>query len=261
MATARSHQTDSHGAGKPSAAHDVVVGQLTHVLEEAGIFVAAEVRGDTLTLSGEVDSEENHQAALDIASALAAPQGLTIDDAIGVIDILPDDAFVGKERAGNLGGGDFAYADPAGTADARFDPGLGLDPDFTGDAGTTDSEESATEAIPYFPPTDPVTRPTTGDQELTIVGGFDATSMDDLEDAAGFDERNDDDIARAVHRELREDAQTSELLVRPSVTAGVVTLRGEVMGLEDAENADAVAARVGGVREVREELIVTALNS
>ena len=83
--------------------------------------------------------------------------------------------------------------------------------------------------------------------------------MDDLEGAASFDARNDDDLAQAVQRELMEDALTTDLPVRAAAVNGVVVLRGEVPTLEDAENAEAVASRVGGVREVREELTITGL--
>lgn len=49
--------------------------------------------------------------------------------------------------------------------------------------------------------------------------------------------------------ELREDAATTDLRVDVLVWDGVVRLRGTVPTLEDADNAEAVAARVPGVRE------------
>ena len=83
--------------------------------------------------------------------------------------------------------------------------------------------------------------------------------MDDVAGEASFDARNDDDLALAVQRELGEDALTADLPIRVGAVNGVVILRGEVPSLEDAENAEAVAARVGGVQEVREELGITGL--
>ena len=50
--------------------------RLDDTLEAAGIHVAAEVRDGTLYLSGEVDSEANRQAALDVGAAVAAARGL-----------------------------------------------------------------------------------------------------------------------------------------------------------------------------------------
>jgi hypothetical protein len=231
--------------------------RLDQVLDEAGISLASEVRDGRLILSGQVDSEENRQAAIDVATALAEQRGLVVEDAIEILDLSPDDAFVGRGRAEDLGGGDFAYADPDANPSARFDPGVETEPDFMGEVGTSDSEEAVAEAEPYFPPTDPVVRPSTRDEQLAVVGGFEATAMDDLEGAAGFDPRNDDDLARAVHRELAEDALTIDLSIRIGVRDGVVVLRGDVPSLEDAENAEAVASRVGGVLEVREELTIS----
>ena len=72
---------------------------------------------------------------------------------------------------------------------------------------------------------------------------------------------NDDDLARVVRRELREDALTIDLDVQVAARDGVIVLRGQVITLEDAENAEAVAARVEGVREVREELTIPGLRA
>lgn len=240
--------------GDQAAGDEAMLARLNVTLEEAGIFVAAGLDGDTLVLSGAVDTEESRQAALDVAMALATPRGLRVDDAMDVIDVSPDGAFVGDDTGEQAGGGDFAFADPDANPNAQLDPGFELEPDFTADIGTTDSQVSAEEAEPYFPPTDPVVRPTTDSEKLAVVGGFSATSMDDLAGEASFDDRNDDDLAQAVHRELREDALTIDLDIRVTARDGVVTLRGEVPTLEDAESAEEVAGRVGGVREVREEL-------
>ena len=235
---------------------DEVLARLNHVLEEAGIYVAAELRDGVLTLTGEVDSAENREAALDVATALAAPHGWRIDDGIDVLAAEPATAF---EDPGGDDAGPFGYVDPDVDDDTRLDAGFELDGDLTDDIGTTDSEEAAAEAIPYFPPTDPVVRPTADAEQIEVVGGFDATSMDDLETAAGFDARNDDEISLDVLRELREDALTTDLVIRVGTRNGVVHLHGEVPTLEDAENAEAVASRVAGVKEVREELAIAGL--
>jgi osmotically-inducible protein OsmY len=62
-----------------------------------------------------------------------------------------------------------------------------------------------------------------------------------------------------IERELREDALTTDLRIEVDVRNGVVTLTGEVERLDDATNAEAVAARVEGVREVREKLLVRSI--
>src|SRR3954453_2701688 len=89
---------------------------LTDVLEAAEIFVAVDVRDGALILSGEVDSEEMHGAAIDLASIVAERHGLRIEDAIDVLDVELD-----------LGPGERADIDsadaPPPDADTVFDVG------------------------------------------------------------------------------------------------------------------------------------------
>jgi osmotically-inducible protein OsmY len=233
-----------------------VIQRIHDTLAEADIHVAVEVQDGTVILSGEIDNEENRQAALDVAHAVAGPLGLRVDD---TIDVLPDSPEPIYAQAGPDGAGAFGYLDPDRDDDLRLDPGVEGDADFTDDIGTTDSMEAAAEAVPYFPPTDPVVRPSNDAQELEVVGGFDATSMDDEEEGASFDDRPDDDISESVVRELREDASTTDLVVHVVTRNGVVHLRGEVATIEDAENAEAVAAGVPGVKEGREELHISSM--
>jgi hypothetical protein len=225
-------------------------------LAEAGLHVAGEVDDGTLYLSGEVDSEANRQAALDVAHAVADPHGLRVDDAIDVLPRAPEAVSADAEPGDR---GRFGYLDPDRDDDLVLDPGFEGEPDFTDEIGTTDPMEAAEEAIPYFPPTDPVVRPSDDEEELAVVGGFQATAMDGEQQKTGFDYRPDDDISRDVLRELREDALTTDLVVEVATRQGVVHLRGKVPTLEDAENAEAVASRVGGVKEVREELVIASL--
>ena len=250
---------DTGQAGAANAANDEaaadLLARLDEVLEGAGIFLATELRDGLLVLSGEVDSAANRQAALDVATALAEPRGIRVDDSI---DVLPDSPDTASEDDTADGSDAFRYLDPDRDDDNRLDAGFEGEPDFTGDIGTTDSQQAAAEAIPYFPPTDPVIRQTDDRETLEVVGGFSATSMDDQVGGASFDDRNDDDLNQVVMRELAEDSLTIDLDVRAATADGVVVLRGMVDSLEDAENAEAVASRVPGVKEVREEITVTA---
>jgi osmotically-inducible protein OsmY len=59
-----------------------------------------------------------------------------------------------------------------------------------------------------------------------------------------------------VRRELAEDSATADLNIVVAVRNGVVHLRGQVADLDDADNAESVAGRVPGIREVVEELDV-----
>ena len=124
------------------------------------------------------------------------------------------------------------------------------------DAGQAEAEDAddGTAGV-YFPPTDPVvTTDTRG--RVQVLGGFSATSMDsvEVEPSASDALPGDEALADAIRRELREDALTTDLTVRVTVRRGVAYLRGTVPGLDDAENAEEVAGRVPGVREVVERL-------
>jgi len=82
--------------------------------------------------------------------------------------------------------------------------------------------------------------------------------MDSLEVAPSAEDGmpGDEAIADAIRRELREDAATTDLRIRVVVRQGIVRLLGKVPTLDDADNAESVAARVAGVRELIEELDV-----
>lgn len=234
-----------------SNAQQALLDQLDQTLESAGIHLASEIRDGALILSGEVIEPGDHQAALDVAHALVDSLGLTIEDAIEDID----------EEV-------IAYDDD-GVRDAATSAAvesLEVDPDFTGDAETTDSQLSAEETVTFFPPTDPVlrTQDALDDDDgdgIEVVGGFAETALDEDDDPATVYPSIDDDLAESVMRELRQDAATADLAsrIRVRTRGGVVLLTGQVETLEDSDEAAAVAERVDGVVEVREELEVTLL--
>jgi len=62
-----------------------------------------------------------------------------------------------------------------------------------------------------------------------------------------------------VRSALAHDAATADLEIEVIVEEGVVRLRGTVPGMEDVDNAEAVAGRVPSVVDVAEELEVAAL--
>src|SRR5690606_37807832 len=104
-------------------------------------------------------------------------------------------------------------------------------------------------------PTDP---PRARDGEF--LGGFQVTSDEDVMDTRSrfVGGPADSALEEAVIIELREDSATAHLDIRVTSIDGVIYLRGIVDDIEDAENAEAVAARVPGVVEVRDELEVRA---
>lgn len=137
-----------------------------------------------------------------------------------------------------------------------------LAPDFTNQPLMTANPIAVIEEgeETYFPPTDPVVT-VTERGNVEVLGGLSLTSTEEVEvtPSASDTRLGDEAIAEAVRRELRQDASTTALRIQIAVREGVVYLRGEVEGPEDAENAEAVASTVPGVVDVVDELRVRAL--
>lgn len=212
--------------------------QLNEALEAAGIYLLIESQDGAVVLTGDVESVEMHDAAIDLAEAMALPRGLRIEDSIEVLD--------------SVSGFDPNQDRTIADAD-QLTPGSST----ISDLGTVDADQAGEEAIPYFPPTDPVIRgQSTFTDDPEVIGGFQTTSMQGDDEASHQPFRGDEHITEDVRRELREDASTTDLTINVHTRSGVVHLVGEVPTMEDADNAEAVAGRVAGVIEVREELKV-----
>jgi osmotically-inducible protein OsmY len=122
----------------------------------------------------------------------------------------------------------------------------------------SESEDPAETGEVYTPPVDPVLS-TDAHGAPRVLGGFEIDSFDDTPvDRSAMDRApGDEALADAIRRELAEDAATTDLHIYVAVRNGVAHLRGRVADLDDADNAEAVAARVPGVRDVVEELEVS----
>lgn len=223
-------------------------------LAEAGLQIVVEASDGLLILSGLVETEEAREAAADIVSQ-AAPNA-RIDNQIEVETMLPTDVddFAGGESSAELAGSSAEIVAAGGELEPDFarlpvaDPVEIVGPDSDGDEDIAQSGEV------YSPPTDPVVT-TDAHGRAQVLGGFD--SEDDPPAERSSDGRlGDEALADAVRRELREDAATADLNVVVAVRNGVAHLRGRVADLNDADNAESVAARVLGIREVLEELDV-----
>jgi osmotically-inducible protein OsmY len=222
--------------------------RIERALEAEDLHLAVQEGRDRITISGVVDSPEERDAALEIAARLAGDK--PIDPDIEVSLTLPrEEANVPVPAAGNL----------ADTIVEVDDPNTDLVPDLMGmSPGSTDERTVIQDGEePYFPPTDPVVS-TDERGNLEVLNGWSATLADDAEVAPSATGRapGDEALTDAVRRELREDAATTALELRVVVREGRVRLRGQVADMVDAENAEAVAARVPGVLEVIEELDV-----
>lgn len=133
----------------------------------------------------------------------------------------------------------------------------GEEPDFMEDPGTTDMIEAIEEGEPYFPPTDPPLRFDDRLDNVAVLGGFAATSMEEPTDTVDHPLRlrtNDEEIIERVRYALLADGYTSDLNIEVEAEDGVVYLHGQVRSLDDIEQAEQVAGSVPGVEEVQEDL-------
>ena len=91
-----------------------------------------------------------------------------------------------------------------------------------------------------------------------IVGGFSETSLNTSPPprSASDGQVGDEALEEAVREMLISDASTTDLNIKVTVRNAVVVLEGGVTGIEDAENAEAVAASVSGVREVVDRITI-----
>jgi hypothetical protein len=173
----------------------------------------------------------------------------------------PDRSLDGlRDRAVDPDAGDVG-PDVYGEEGVEVVPLEALDPDFNEDLGVTDPMLATEGAEPYFPPTDPVISPEANDEGgASVLGGLRPSEDDEYfqepDEVAVLAPETDDELAQAVYEELRADALTSGLDLEAYVQDGVVTLRGTVEHLDDAEAAQTVADRVPGVVEVVDELTV-----
>jgi len=244
--------------GLPDAA---LRARIQEQLADAGLQVTVESSDGSLILNGVVDSEEARQAADDIASQLAP--SARIDNQLEVETILPTnlDDFVGDQPTAELSESSADIQAAGGELEPDFtDLDKGLSGDFahaSGAGGSNADDPAAGGDAVYPPPIDPVL--TTDEHgRAHVLGGFGSGEEVTVEPSA--DSRpGDEALADAVRRELAEDAATTDLNIFVAVRNGVAHLRGQVADLDDADNAESVAARVPGIREVVEELEVASI--
>ncbi len=230
------------------------------IAAEAGVYVAAQISGNEIELTGMATTEGEHQAALDIARDFLGDRWRIVDN-IEVTSFMPE-SVGGMELSTDDAGGFPSVAQDT-EEDESIEAGDFMDQRIlenaagaAGPSAVTDIDQDFSEGEEtYVPPTDP---PSDGADE--VIGGFQTTSMD-AEEEVNEGSRSelitasaDEAIRDRVIRELREDSQTTALEIHVVVRDGIVHLHGVVDDILDAEGAEAVAARVEGVEEVREEL-------
>jgi len=243
--------------GLPDAA---LRAQIEDELAKAGLQVTVESSDGALVLNGVVDTEEARQAAEDIAGQLAPDARL--DNQLEVQTILPTslDDFVGEQPTAELSETSADILAMGGELDPDFTDQLHIsDFDQASGAGGSDADDPASDGdAVYAPPIDPVLS-TDVHGSAHVLGGFGSGEEVPVESSASDTRPGDEALADAVRRELAEDAATTDLAIFVAVRNGVARLRGQVADLDDADNAESVAARVPGIREVIEDLEVTSI--
>ncbi len=182
---------------------------------------------------------------MDIASQ-AAPDA-RIDNQLEVESVLPTDvnAFQGDAPTAEMAETSASIRAAGGDIDPDFTDRPGLnDPILASGADTSGPDDPGSTGEVYTPPVDPVVR-TDAHGAAHVLGGFSIDSAEDssVEPSAMDDQPGDEALADAIRRELAEDSATADLEIVVAVRKGVAHLRGQVPDLDDADNAESVAAR------------------
>lgn len=116
--------------------------------------------------------------------------------------------------------------------------------------GTTNPIESARDAEPYTPAVDPPVLPG-GREGIDMATGFGLSP--DEEAADDPSPRGDEDVLEEVILLLRQDSVTSTYNLTASIRSGVVTIRGLIGSIDEAEHATSLISELTGVVDVVDE--------
>jgi hypothetical protein len=237
------------------------------IADQTGLRIVVAEMENTLLLSGRVPTDDDRRRVARIARSLAPER--RIDEGLDVERVVAENIedTVGL-NADELSPNEPAQSPPDFSLAGEYDADLHSQPLETDamDVSDPDNYVNSDQVAPvepdptYFAPTDPVIG-VGNEGETTVLGGWSPDSMADQEIPASTldNQPGDEALADAITRELREDASTTQLTIDVQVDRGVARLRGRVTDLTDAENAESVASRVPGVRDVIEELDVSSL--
>ncbi|HZU13600.1 MAG TPA: BON domain-containing protein [Chloroflexota bacterium] len=119
--------------------------------------------------------------------------------------------------------------------------------------GTRDPIEATRDAEPYMPPTDSPVLP--GGTESVHTGvGFGTSALEETERGGPF--HDDADLQDEALLLLRQDSLTSRHNLIPHAVRGVITLRGIVSDIDDAEHAMSIVGEIEGVVDVVDEMTI-----
>lgn len=227
--------------------------EVVRLASRAGLPLSVEVTKGVVTLEGLVLSEDEKDAAIDLAAFV--PGVTNVTDAIEVMDLeeeQPNVLFGMPTRPDEWEG----ISSLIDNEDTSVDEITTSDPGGVDDDLTSDERVAVEEGMAYFPPTDPPVDMASAPDGIEVASGFQFTAMDEeVEDEGTEHEVRDAEIVDMVIRELNEDAATTHLNIHVASANAVVFLTGFISDPNDADEAAAVAERVEGVRRVVERLI------
>jgi hypothetical protein len=124
---------------------------------------------------------------------------------------------------------------------------------FPDAVGTPDVIETVRDAEPYMAPVDPPVLP--GGAEAIHTGvGFGTSTEEEM--GRGGPYVNDADLEEEATLLLRQDSLTSHYDLVAEANDGVITIRGLVSDLDDAEHALAIIGEMQGIDDVVDEMTI-----
>ncbi|MEZ4522665.1 MAG: BON domain-containing protein [Thermomicrobiales bacterium] len=181
-------------------------------------------------MKGVVTSEEEREAALDLASWVQGVDEITDDMELREFDIDSPNALFQS------------------ISSIEEEEGV-----------TDDPMIAASEGLAYFPPTDPPVRMSDDSDDLEVASGFMSTALDDdeaEEDDVEMEVVGSEELVERVRRNLQQDARTSQLNLYVSALYGTVVLSGYVQDNLDSEMAIAVTSETPGVDEIIDRTVL-----
>lgn len=124
---------------------------------------------------------------------------------------------------------------------------------FPDTVGTSDPIEASRDAEPYIAPIDPPTLPG-GVEAIHTATGFGESTQEEM--AEGGPYRNDADLQEEAELMLRQDSLTSHYTLMPETNDRVITIRGVVSDIDDAEHALSIVGEIPGVLDVVDEMTI-----
>ncbi len=205
--------------------------EIQRSLASVGLPLNVEVADGVVTLEGMVLSEEEREAAQDLAQIVAG-----VSNIVDQLDVAEFDGDYPDVLPGLL------------TRTGDGDPTSDDDDDWT-----TDIQRAIEDGDSWSPPMDPPVDMSHTPGGIEVAAGFQTAADDD--DDSGPATVDDARIIEHVIRELNEDSATTHLNLHVASINGTVVLTGYSTDPNDGDEVAAVASRVSGVRHVVDRLM------